>query len=86
MAKILRLEDGKNSSKLFYVYYSDSTYKAINVFGLSKDKAIALLPDPTPNFVQQVARNAKEAIALVEKTHSEALLSSPIETVNVTIV
>lgn len=78
MSKVISLENGRTSAKVFMVYYSDKTYVAVNVTGLSKNDAIARLPDPTPNFIQQGARSSKEAVALVRDTQAEALLASPI--------
>lgn len=77
MAKIIQFENGRNISKLWYVWF-DGNYQAIDVSGKSRVQALASLPSPTPNFVQQVARNKDEAIELVKDTQAEALLASPI--------
>ncbi|MBW4480749.1 MAG: hypothetical protein KME54_28900 [Tolypothrix brevis GSE-NOS-MK-07-07A] len=78
MSKILSLENGSKSTKLFLVYYATDTYVAVNVTGLSKGDAIARLPSPTPNFIYQSARSSANAIALVKNTQAESLLSSPL--------
>jgi len=77
VGKLLYLENGNQSSRLWYVWF-DGEYQAIAVAGKSRIQAIASLPTPTPNFVQQVARNRDEAIQLVKDTQAEALLASPV--------
>jgi hypothetical protein len=78
LGKVLSLENGSKSTKVFLVYYATDTYIAVNVTGLSKSDAIARLPSPTPNFVYQSARSSVNAIALVKETQAESLLSSPL--------
>ncbi|MBO3462971.1 hypothetical protein G7B40_001660 [Aetokthonos hydrillicola Thurmond2011] len=79
MAKIINLENARQSLKLFYVYYQNNIYTAVDVSKKkTKNDRIALLPIPTPNFVQQTARNKEEAIALVKQFQAESLLSSPL--------
>lgn len=77
MGKLLYLENANQSSRLWYAYY-DGDYQAVDVSGKSKREAIALLPSPTPNFVQQVARNRDEAIQLVKQMQAQDLLASPV--------
>lgn len=77
MGKVIQLETARISTRLWYVWF-DGNYQAMDMSGKSKGQAIALLPLPTPNFVQQVARNKDEAIQLVKDTQAEALLASPI--------
>ncbi|RUR76986.1 hypothetical protein PCC6912_39450 [Chlorogloeopsis fritschii PCC 6912] len=75
--KVVQLETARRSDRLFYVWF-DGEYQAIDVTGKSKTDAIALLPSPTPNFVQQVARNKDDAIAIVKDTQAQDLLASPV--------
>lgn len=77
MGKLLYLENASISSRLWYAWF-DGEYQAIDVSGKSRREAIALLPVPTPNFVQQVARNRDEAIQKVIEMQAEALLGSPL--------
>ena len=77
MGKLIQLETARTSTRLWYVWFVDG-YQAIDVSGKSKRDAIALLPIPTPNFVQQVARNKDEAIEKVKELQAEALLGSPL--------
>lgn len=77
MGKLLYLENANQSARLWYAYY-DGDYQAVDVSGKSKQEAIALLPSPTPNFVQQVARNRDEAIQLVKQMQAQDLLASPV--------
>jgi hypothetical protein len=77
MGKLLYLENANTSSRLWYAWF-DGEYQAIDVSGKSRIEAIALLPNPTPNFVQQVGRNRDEVIQLVKEMQAEALLGSPL--------
>lgn len=77
MGKVVLLETARISTRLWYVWF-DGAYQALDATGRSKAEAIALLPTPTPNFVQQIARNKDEAIELVKQQQAEALLSSPL--------
>lgn len=77
MGKVILLETARVSTRLWYVWFVDG-YQAIDVSGKSRGDAIALLPTPTPNFVQQVARNKDEAIEKVKELQAEALLGSPL--------
>ena len=78
MGKLLSLENARSASKLFFVYYQDNIYVAVEVRKKTITDAIALLPTPTPNFVKQIARNKGEAVQLVKDTQAEALLGSPL--------
>lgn len=78
MAKIIQFENARNISKLWYVWFDEDGYQAMDMSGKNRVQAIASLPTPTPNFVQQVARNKDEAIQLVKDTQAEALLARPI--------
>jgi hypothetical protein len=77
MGKLLYLENGHITSRLWYAWF-DGNYQAIDVSGKTKAAALASLPTPTPNFVQQVARSKEEAIAFVKDMQAEALLASPL--------
>lgn len=77
MGKVVLLETARISTRLWFVWF-DGVYDAIDATGKSKAEAIALLPLPTPNFVQQIARNKDEAIDLVKQQQAEALLASPL--------
>lgn len=78
MAKIFKLENARNSSRLWYVWLEGKTYMAKNMSGRSKAEAIASLPTPTPNFIQQVAKSKDEAIELAKSQAAETLLASPL--------
>ena len=75
--KVIQLETARTATKLWYVWFNGQ-YQAVNVTGKSRLEAIASLPTPAPNFVQQVARNQQEAIQIVKDTQSESLLSRPV--------
>lgn len=77
MARIVYLENGSVSTRLWYCYY-DGDYQVVDVTGKTKAQAIASLPTPTPNFVQQLARNRDEAIQLVKDMQAQDLLASPV--------
>jgi hypothetical protein len=77
MGKLIQLETARIGTRLWYVWFVEG-YQAIEVSGKSRREAISLLPIPTPNFVQQVARNRDEAIEKVKELQAEALLGSPL--------
>jgi hypothetical protein len=77
MGKLLYLENANISFRLWYAWF-DGEYQAIDVSGKSRRDAIASLPTPTPNFVQQVGRNRDEVIQKVRDMQAEALLASPL--------
>ena len=78
MGKVVRLENARQVARIFYVYYQNSTYLALDASRMTKTQAINLLPTPTPNFIQQTARSADEAIQRVKDLQAETLLSSPL--------
>lgn len=77
MPKISYLDNARRQGlRLFYVYYHQKQYGAIDASDKTKSQAIALLPDGS-NFIMQQARNIEEAIALVKDQRAEDLLQSP---------
>lgn len=78
MPKIVYLENGTTQSRVWYVWQDANGYQALDASGKTKREAISLLPDPKPNFIMQVARSRKEAIALVEGYFIQELLSPPV--------